>query len=156
MHQSLHARFGNDPGADSVDVSGACQGDLRAAWGTCLAARAVGADPTAATDQLEAEIADADRAARGANGPAGWANESFAVATAPAMGYCVQANDVCRYEAGNVALDPGEPGKTVAVDPAYVAMSNPIVRDRLKRAIAHDMRASGSLGWLVAAGADDR
>ena len=40
----------------------------------------------------------------------------------------------CQYEAGNVELDQGEAEKQVAIDAAYVAMSTPIIRDRLKRA----------------------
>lgn len=63
-----------------------------------------------------------------------WANESFTLATAPATGYCLAASGTYGYQPGNVALDPGEPKKTVAIDAAYVAMATPIVRDRVKRA----------------------
>jgi hypothetical protein len=118
---------------------------MHAAWDTCLLEQADGIDPnatgnqldqeiTAAVDQLASEIADADRAAWITTGPVDWANESFAIATEPSTGYCVQSVELCKYETGNIALDPGEPEKTVTIDAAYVAASTPIIRDRLKRA----------------------
>ena len=134
VHQPLHVSFDDDRGANEVKVTGLCTGNLHAAWDTCLVERAVGTDPMAAADQLEAAITDAERDAWAATGPVQWANESFAIATAPATGYCVQSGGVCTYEAGNVALDPGEPEKTVTVDAAYLAAAAPVVRDRLKRA----------------------
>ena len=63
-----------------------------------------------------------------------WANESFAIAIAPATAYCVAEDGGCGYAPGNVELDQDEPEKQVAIDAAYVAMSTPIIRDRLKRA----------------------
>lgn len=134
VHQPLHVSFDDDRGANSVKVSGQCSGTLHGAWDTCLVALAVGADPAAAADQLEQEITAADRADWITSGPVAWANESFAIATAPATGYCIEDNGVCRYSVTSVALAPDSPEKTVTVDAAYVAMSTPIVRDRLKRA----------------------
>jgi len=124
---------------------GTCQGNLHSAWDSCLVKQAVSIAANAsggqleqqiaaAVAQLEQEITDADRADWIATGPVDWANESLSAAEAPATGYCVKTTDLCAYEAGNVALDVGEAEKTVTIDAAYVAMSTPIIRDRLKRA----------------------
>jgi hypothetical protein len=130
----MHVSFGDDFGANGIGTVGTCAGKLHSAWDTCLVEQAVGDDPMAATDQLEQEITDADRAAWITLGPADWANESFAIATAPATSYCIETADLCAYEAGNIALDAGEPQKTVTIDAAYIAVSTPMIRDRLKRA----------------------
>lgn len=134
VHQPMHVSFDDDRGANSIKVEGVCQGNMHAAWDTCLLEKAVGSDPIAAADQLEQEITDADRSQWVGTGPVDWANESYAVSTGPSTGYCVQADGVCRYAADNVALDPGEAEKTITISAAYVAASMPVIRDRLKRA----------------------
>ena len=134
LHQPLHVSFQDDRGGNSVDTTGVCGSNLHSAWDTCLLKKAVGTNPQAAAFALEAEITDADRAAWVAAGPIDWANESFAITIAAGTKYCVADGGVCQYEAGNVELDQGEAEKQVAIDAAYVAMSTPIIRDRLKRA----------------------
>ena len=134
LHQPLHVSFQDDRGGNSVDTTGVCGSNLHSAWDTCLLKKAVGTNPQAAAFALEAEITDADRAAWVAAGPIDWANESFAITIAAATRYCVAAGGACQYEAGNVELDQGEAEKQVAIDAGYVAMSTPIIRDRLKRA----------------------
>ena len=134
IHQPMHVSFEDDRGANGITTTGVCSGNLHSAWDTCLLEQAVGTDPAAAVDQLLPEITPADRAAWISTGPVAWANKSFAIATAAGTGYCVESAGVCAYEAGNIALDPGEPQKTVTIDAAYVAASTPIIRDRLKRA----------------------
>ena len=134
IHQPLHVSFQDDRGGNSVDTTGICGSNLHSAWDTCLLKKAVGINPQAAAFALEAEITDADRTAWAAAGPIDWANELFAISIAPATNYCVEDGGVCEYEPGNVELDQGEPKKQVAIDAAYVAMSTPIIRDRLKRA----------------------
>ena len=134
LHQPLHVSFQDDRGGNSVDTTGVCGSNLHSAWDTCLLKKAVGTNPQAAAFALEAEITDADRAAWVAAGPIDWANELFAITIAAGTKYCVADSGVCQYEAGNVELDQGEAEKQVAIDAAYVAMSTPIIRDRLKRA----------------------
>jgi hypothetical protein len=145
VHQPLHVSFDDDRGANSITTVGTCQGTLHSAWDSCLLKQAVSITSNAsgvqleqqlaaAVAQLEQEITDANRADWITTGSVDWANESLTVAEAPATGYCVKTADLCAYEAGNVALDVGEAEKTVTIDAAYVAMSTPIVRDRLKRA----------------------
>ena len=84
IHQPLHVSFQDDRGGNSVDTTGVCGSNLHSAWDTCLLKKAVGTNPLAAAFALEAEITDADRAAWVAAGPMDWANESFAIAIAPA------------------------------------------------------------------------
>jgi len=134
LHQPLHVSFQDDRGGNSVDTTGACGSNLHSAWDSCLLKKAVGTDPRAAAFALEAEITAADRAAWVATGPTGWANESFATTIAAGTQYCVAGGGVCQYQAGNVEFDQDEPEKQVVVDGAYVAMSTPIIRNRLKRA----------------------
>ena len=71
------------PNGRSIKVEGVCQGNMHAAWDTCLLEKAVGSDPIAAADQLEQEITDADRSQWVGTGPVDWANESYAVSTGP-------------------------------------------------------------------------
>jgi len=134
IHQPMHVSFEDDRSANGINTTGVCSGNLYSAWDTWLLKQAVGTDPAAAVNQLLPERAPADRDAWISTGPVTWANESFAIATAAGTGYCVETAGVCAYETGNIALDPGEPQKTVPIDAAYVAASTPIIRDRLKRA----------------------
>jgi hypothetical protein len=66
--------------------------------------------------------------------PAGWANESLAIARRSDVEYCVMVADTCRYQAGNPELDDGEPRKVVVVDDAYLDMHAPVARERIAMA----------------------
>jgi hypothetical protein len=134
LHQPLHVSFQDDLGGNRVDTSGLCGSNLHSAWDTCLLKKAVGSDLLAAAFALEAEITDADRTVWVATAPQDWANESFAIATAPATAYCVAVDGGCGYAPDNVEWDQGEPERTVVIDAAYVAAATPIIRDRVKRA----------------------
>jgi S1/P1 Nuclease len=134
LHQPLHVSFADDLGGNRVDATGPCGRNLHSAWDACLPRKAVGADPLSAAFALEAEITNADRDAWVASGPLAWANESFAIAIAPATSYCVPEDGGCSYAPGNVEWDRGEPKRRVVIDAAYVAAATPIVRDRLRRA----------------------
>ena len=145
VHQPLHVSFDDDLGANKIETTGTCEGNLHSAWDSCLLKQAVGIASNAsgaqleqqlaaAVAELEQEITDANRADWITTGSVDWANELLVDAEAPATGYCVKTADLCAYDAGNVALDVGEAEKTVTIDAAYVAVSTPIIRDRLKRA----------------------
>ena len=67
---------------------------------------------------LSRKITDADRTAWVASGPMDWANESFAIATAPATGYRVAETSGCSYAPGNAEWDQGETKRTVMIDAA--------------------------------------
>jgi hypothetical protein len=134
IHQPLHVSFEDDRGGNSVKVTGVCSANLHGTWDNCLVSKAVGDNVVAAADTLAAEITAEERAAWSTFDVIGWANESFAIATAFSTHYCVVAGDVCEYEPGNPTLDPGEPRRTVQVDDAYVDDAKPIVRQRLKQA----------------------
>ena len=90
------------------------------AWDTCIVERSLGTDVAAVAGQLRGTIIDRQRSEWLASGPTEWANESFAVATSAAVGYCVRTDAGCWYDAGRERLEPGSPER--------------IVRDRLARA----------------------
>jgi hypothetical protein len=134
LHQPLHVSFQDDLGGNQVDTAGLCSSNLHSTWDTCLLRKAVGTNALPAAFALDAEITDADRAGWVATGPLDWANESFAIATAPATAYCVPQDGGCGYAPGNLEWDQGEPKREVMIDAAYVAAATPIIRDRVKRA----------------------
>lgn len=134
VHQPMHVSFADDRGGNSINTTGACSGKLHAAWDSCLLAEAVGNDVPVAVANLTRDVTLADKAAWIASEPVDWANESFAIATAPATAYCVEGGGVCAYQAGNEQLDPGEPTKTVVIDAAYMVASTPVIQGQLQRA----------------------
>ena len=134
VHQPMHVSFQDDRGGNSVDTTGTCGSNLHSAWDTCLLQQAVGTDVAAAVDQLTGEVVSADTWAWVQSTPVDWANESFAISIADPTDYCDLAGATCEYEPGNVQFDPGEQERKVTIDATYIAMSTPIIRDRLKRA----------------------
>jgi hypothetical protein len=62
-----------------------------------------------------------------------WANESFAIATSPSVGYCVQKDGACWYSADQREYQGGNK-RVVDIDDGYLAAQGPIVRERLKAA----------------------
>lgn len=145
VHQPMHVSFQDDRGGNSVDTTGTCGSNLHSAWDTCLLQQAVGTDVAVAVAQLTAEIVSADTWAWVASSPIDWGNESFAVAIAAGTNYCTASASACEYTPGNETFDPGEPERQVTIDATYIAMSTPIIRDRLKRAdvrLAHLLDAA--------------
>ena len=134
LHQPLHVSFQDDRGGNSVDTTGLCGSNLHSAWDTCLLKKAVGTNPLAAAFALEAEITDADRAAWVATGPMDWANESFAIATAPATAYCVAGGRRLRLRAGQRGMGPGRAQAEGGDRRRLRRCATPIIRDRVKRA----------------------
>ena len=59
-----------------------------------------------------------------------WANESFAIARKPEVGYCVMIDGTCQYAADNREFEEGEPERAVVVDCGYLDMHAPIARER--------------------------
>ena len=78
--------------------------------------------------QLRGEITDQQRAAWLASGPIDWANESLAITTSPAVGYCVRTAAGCWYDRDHERLEAGQPEKTALVDGAYGEAQAPTVR----------------------------
>jgi hypothetical protein len=63
-----------------------------------------------------------------------WANESFAIARKPDVGYCVMVGDTCQYTAENREFQAGEPEKVVVVDDGYLDRHAPVARERIAMA----------------------
>ena len=52
----------------------------------------------------------------------------------PELGYCVMAEDACRYSATQATWSEGQPRRSVQVDAAYMDWAMPIIRRRLAQA----------------------
>ena len=63
-----------------------------------------------------------------------WANELFAIARKPEVGYCVMIDGTCQYAADNREFEEGEPERAVVVDGGYLDMHAPIARERIAMA----------------------
>jgi hypothetical protein len=135
VHQPLHVSFEDDGGGNGVKVTGGlCGGKLHGVWDSCIIEHALGTDAAVVAGQLRNSITDQQRSEWLASSPTDWANESFAVATEPAVEDCGRTAADCWYESGRERLEPGQPERTVLVDEAYIDAQAPIVRDRLARA----------------------
>jgi hypothetical protein len=124
IHQPLHISFEDDRGGNNITVSGRCSGKFHSSWDTCLLEKAIGTDVQAAGATLIASITPAMKAQWIASEPREWANESFAITEAVTTKYCVMAAGSCN------SPSPAH----ITIDDAYVAMSAPIIRERLQRA----------------------
>jgi S1/P1 Nuclease len=90
--------------------------------------------PLAIVPELRAGITDEQRAEWLATEPVDWANESFAIARKPEVGYCVMVDGTCQYAADNRDFEEGEPEKMVVFDDGYLDRHAPIVRQRIAMA----------------------
>jgi S1/P1 Nuclease len=90
--------------------------------------------PLAIVPEIRAGITDAQRAAWLASDPVDWANESFAIARMPGVGYCIMVGDTCQYAADNREFDEGEPERVVVVNDRYLDMNAPVARERIAMA----------------------
>ena len=64
--------------------------------------------PLAIVPELRAGITDQQRAEWLATDVIAWANESFAIARAPDVGYCVMVGDTCHYDHRAARMVPPE------------------------------------------------
>ena len=135
VHQPLHVSFEDDRGGNGVMVTGGvCGGRLHGIWDTCIIEQGLGTDVAVIAGQLRAGITDQQRSDWLASSPTDWANEFFAIATSPGVGYCVRTDSGCWYDRDRERLEPGHPEKTVLVDASYIEANAPIVSDRLAQA----------------------
>jgi S1/P1 Nuclease len=107
---------------------------LHTLWDSCIVEERLGMHPLTIVGELRAGITDEQRAEWLASEPMGWANESFAIARKPEVGYCVMVGNTCHYAADNHEFDKGEPEKVVLVDDGYLNMHAPIARQRIAMA----------------------
>ena len=90
--------------------------------------------PLTFVPELRAGITEEQRAEWLASDPVTWANESFAIAREPEVGYCVMVDGTCRYAVDNREFDEGEPERVVVVDDGYLDRHAPIARARIAMA----------------------
>mgnify|MGYP006189828085 CR=1 FL=1 len=79
-------------------------------------------------------MTDEDRAAWLGTEPWQWSAESYSITLRPELGYCVMAEDACRYSATQATWSEGQPRRSVQVDAAYMDWAMPIIRRRLAQA----------------------
>lgn len=137
IHQPLHVSYEDDRGGNNINVTTPCEGSLHGVWDSCIIEEKIGNDYRSIATGLSAEIQASDRARWIATSLdektiVGWANESYAIATEPSVGYCVKEGTTCQYDSTRVNFST--PKKTVATDDAYLAKQAPVVRQRLKMA----------------------
>ena len=134
IHQPLHAASQDDRGGNHIRTQGSSCESLHTLWDRCIVEERLGMHPLAIVPELQAGITDEQRAEWLASGPVDWANELFAIARKPEVGYCVMVGDTCQYAADNREFDEGEPERVVVVDDSYLDRHAPIARERIVRA----------------------
>jgi hypothetical protein len=134
IHQPLHAASRDDRGGNYVRTRGSSCESLHTLWDSCIVEERLGMHPLAIVPEIRAGITDELRAEWLASRPVDWANESFAIAREPDVGYCVMVDGTCRYAADNVEFQEGEPERVVAVDDGYLDRHAAIARERIAMA----------------------
>ena len=134
IHQPLHAASQDDRGGNHIRTRGSSCESLHTLWDSCIVEERLGMHPLTIVRELQAGITDEQRAEWLASDPVDWANESFAIAREPEVGYCVMVGDTCQYAADNREFDEGEPERVVVVDDGYLDRHAPIARERIAMA----------------------
>jgi hypothetical protein len=94
----------------------------------------LGMHPLTIVLELRTGITDKQRAKWLASDAVAWANESFAIARKPEVGYCIMVRGTCQYTAENQEFQAGAPEKVVVVDEGYLDRHAPIARERIAMA----------------------
>ena len=134
IHQPLHAASQDDRGGNHIRTLGSSCENLHTLWDSCIVVERLGMHPLAIVPELQAGITDEQRAEWLASDAVDWANELFAIARKPEVGYCVMVDDTCQYAVDNREFDEGEPERVVVVDGGYLDMHAPIARARIAMA----------------------
>jgi hypothetical protein len=124
IHQPLHVSFEDDRGGGHIHVTGECSPNLHSAWDNCLVFQAVGDNVTAASRQLFNSLTEPNKEQWAGADPRDWANESFALAEAAKVHYCVRHGTSC---------DLPSPAR-VEIDAAYISANVATVREQLAKA----------------------
>jgi hypothetical protein len=134
IHQPLHAASQDDRGGNHIRTRGSSCQSLHTLWDSCLVEERLGMHPLAIVPELQAVITDEQRTEWLASDPVDWANESFAIARKPDVGYCLMVGDTCQYAADNAEFEEGEPERVVVVDYGYLDRHAAIVSERIAMA----------------------
>jgi hypothetical protein len=136
IHQPLHV--GHSGGGNSISVTGACQQygirNLHSVFDTCILRYALYGDASnrvpgvreaaffASARSLSDGVSADDASAWTQSNAAGWASESFAIATDPSSHYCFVTNGSCRdSSAFNISEE-------------YLQEHGPMIRGQIMRA----------------------
>jgi hypothetical protein len=147
IHQPLHAASQDDRGGNFIRTLGSSCESLHTLWDSCLVEERLGMEPLTIVRELRAGITEKQRGEWLASDPVTWANQSFALARAPGVGYCVVVGDTCQYAADNREFDEGEPELVVVVDDGYLDKHASIARARIAMA---GVRLAGLLSRALA------
>jgi hypothetical protein len=134
IHQPMHAASQDDRGGNHIRARGSSCGSLHTLWDSCIVEERLGMHPLAILPELRAGITDEQRARWLASDTVDWANESFAMARKPEVGYCVMVDGTCQYAADNREFHEGEPQRLVVVDDGYLDRHAPTARERIAMA----------------------
>ena len=137
IHQPLHVSFRDDLGGNEILEAGPCTGHLHRVWDSCILRRGLGTDVEAIArallDDMDTLLADipGDKQDWITSAPIDWAEESFQVATDPAVDYCVQKSGGCWYASDNKSWREPEDQGRVKVNQAYLDAHLDTVKRRL-------------------------
>ena len=132
LHMPLHASFADDKEGTAIDAIGLCETSLHWAWDNCIFEARV--EPGKRSDDDIRRLAAAWIARTPAPAPSEpwkWANESYALARLPWLGYCTMLDDACQYASWLPAFAEGQPHRKVMFDERYLDNATPIVAERL-------------------------
>ena len=121
-------------GRQSLRTRGSSCESSHTLWDSCIVEERLGCIRSRSCAELQAGITDEQRAEWLASDAVAWANELFAIAREPEVGYCVMVGDTCQYAADNREFDEGEPEKVVVIDDAYLDRHASIARERIAMA----------------------
>lgn len=134
IHQPLHVAFEDDRGGNAVRVDGHPELSLHKVWDREIIASGLKGKVRQIAAKLRDEIGSADRSAWLRTGTAHWAQESYAIATSPTLGYCFRREGACWYGPGTPKYSYGKEQRTIRVDERYLGTHLPTVIERLKMA----------------------
>ena len=127
-------------GGNHICTLGSSCESLHTLWDSCLVEERLGMHPLTIVPELRASITEEQRAEWLASDVIAWANELFAIAREPEVGYCVMVGDTCQYVAENREFEEGEPEKVVVIDDGYLGQA------RIDRA-RPDREGRSSVSW---------
>jgi hypothetical protein len=159
IHQPLHVSFGDDRGGGRTDVTGPCilvdparriardSNVLHRVWDTCILQVAIYgpmglpettsrnrlSNAVTAAGRIDTPLSGSQRAAWTRSEPWEWAKESFEIAIAPDVNYCIRRGGACWYDETRQAFAGGT-RRSILIDDSYLERYAPIVRERIHRA----------------------
>lgn len=136
LHMPLNASFADDKEGSAIDAVGLCETSLHWAWDDCIFEARI--EPGRRSDDDIRRIAARWIAASEnrdiapvRSAPWQWADESYALARLPWLGYCTMIDGACHYASWLPAFTADQPRRKVMFDEHYLDNATPIVAERL-------------------------